>query len=190
MNWWQNKKQREKAYLIIFLFFCWVSSFAFFTIRGLFASEAEKKKSCIAWYVTSFHCSVCFSAFSAEECLNLSFRLMWTAFFFIRRSVHLVFPFTSDQPWQLKTCHPLEVVFIIIISMYWQTNVCAPVNSEVQTHTCAHFCPLKTCDQPDPIPCNHLELPHAPTYCSASIPSNGLGQGAEAVGFFPLAPVS
>lgn len=39
-------------------FFCWLSRFCILPSRGLFASEAEIKKSCIAWYVISFFCCV------------------------------------------------------------------------------------------------------------------------------------
>lgn len=177
-------KSKGKKPIWSYFFFA-ESPFLHFYHQGAFCKRGRKKEimHCLICHIFPlqcvFECIFCRGVFKFKLSLDLD------SIFLIHRSVHLVFPFTSDQPWQLKTCHPLEVVFIIIICMYWQTNVCAPVNSEVQTRTCTHFCPLKTCDQPDPIPCNHLELPHAPTYCSASIPSNGLGQGLKQWASFP-----
>lgn len=179
----KGKKKSNWSYFCFLLtpLFCILPS-------GGFLQARQKKKSCIAWYVISFCCSacVCVSVFLHRSVQFESLHLIWMEIFLIHQPLHSVSYFLLSG-----TSSALRRFWHI--NMYWQASARMPVNTQHKhTHIHTHLCPPKTCDQPYPIPCNHLEHPHTHIHAythahvfSASIQSNGLGQGLKQWASFP-----
>lgn len=162
------KKKSQRSY---FFFFCWLSIFCILP-SGLFASEAEKK---IRFFFFRLICHIfppqcvcmclceCASARVCFHACTLDLkkpRLIWMPICQTHQSVNSVFPiFFSSCPLFFS---PLWRFWHI--NMYRQAGILTPANTTQTQPTPntadTHICPLKTCDQPDPIPCNHLEPPH------------------------------
>lgn len=129
MSWWENIKQEKKLSKRSYFFFCWLSFFRILP-SGLFASQAGKKKSRIARYVISFHCTLC--VFSHRH-VQWNLHLIWMPICQTHPSFNSVFLFSSEQRGRCST-HSSPLWCFWRINMYWQASTCMPVHTDASSH--------------------------------------------------------
>lgn len=149
-----KSKGKKKSLTDHISVFCWLPSFAFYH-QGAFCKPGRKKNHALP--DMSYHSAVvrvCVSVFLHRSVQFESLHLIWMEIFLIHQPLHSVSYFLLSG-----TSSALRRFWHI--NMYWQASARMPVNTQhkhTRIHT--HLCPPKTCDQPYPIPCNHLEHPH------------------------------
>lgn len=150
----------EKSQTDHIFFFCWLSSFfCILPSRGFLQGKQKKNHALPDMSYLSTAACVCLCIFSHRQVQFEAFSWFEWRFFFSYTSVT---SFTFSYFLQIGTgslAHTTPCGIFWRINMYWQASTHIPVNTNTQMHTYTYLCPLKTCDQPDPIPCNHLESP-------------------------------